>query len=223
MSNHQSLVLFNGLEVTDDPPGEVNRRQLTPGSWLSARILVYVYPTFPQLWSPGFGSSPTPGAGASNNINISIDESEVGSEEHVDIGFQYKWRKWVEALEAMPKNSGAWVILSRHLAAAGTTVKQVRDISRAVMELCMRDAEIQRNPIHLNVYKEKDVVLPITTEEQGIMSRIRSATGYEPRLKRVEKCIYSALAAFNIAIVHTMAENAPDKCAVRDVVNESRF
>lgn len=210
MSN-QSLVLFNGLEVTDHPPGEVGRyRQLMPGSWLSARILVYVYPSFPQLWSPASGAS-------GSSSSALPDECDEGT------GFQYKWRRWVESLEAMPKNSGAWVILSRHLATVGTSSGQVSDISRAIMELCMRDAEIQRNPSRLMVYKAKDTVLPITPEEQGIMTRIRSATGYEPRLRRVEKCIYLALAAYDTAIIHQIAENAPDNCAVRDVVIESRF
>jgi len=204
--SHLSLVLFNGLQVTDDAPGEVNRyRQLRPGSWLAARILVYVYPSFPQLWTPMAQLSRT-----------GTDTGSTGA-------FQYKWRTWVNALESMPKNCGAWTVLAARLAEIGTTSSQISDISRAIMELSMRDAEIQRNPKQLEAYKEKDVFGITTVEEQAIMSRIRSATGYAPRLRRVEKCIYRALAVFNVQIVHAIASVSPPKCSVFEVLNEARF
>eukprot|EP00171_Calliarthron_tuberculosum_P015520 IDg15520t1 len=119
------IVLFNGLELTDEAPGLVGRyRQLRTGAWLAARVLLYVYVSFPRLWRPG-------------------DVTDSGS-------FQYKWRSWVDMLEQMAPGAGAWSALAAHLVSAQSppaTHTLVSDIARASIELAMRDAEIERNSL----------------------------------------------------------------------------
>lgn len=201
------LVLFNGLELTDEAPGLVGRyRQLRSGAWQAARVLLYVYGSFPRLWSPS-------------------EASETGA-------FQYKWRSWVEALEQMAPDSGAWAALAAHLVSPlspPTTHALVGDIARAVIELAMRDAEIERNalrpnPAQLPPYIAADARPAAgSADEQAFMSRIRSAAGYDPRVRRVEKRIYHALVAKNAAVVHAISETALPTSSVHEVLREGRF
>lgn len=201
------VLLFNGLELTDEAPGLVGRyRQLRTGAWLAARVLLYVYVSFPRLWRPG-------------------DVTESGS-------FQYKWRAWVDALEQMSPGVGAWAALATHLVSEQSppaTHTLIADIARASIELAMRDAEIERNalraaPTALPPYVPVDARPAVgSADEQAFMSRIRSAAGYEPRVRRVEKCIYRSLVAKNASVVLAISEAAPQSCSVHEVLQAGRF
>lgn len=228
------LVLFNGLELNDEPPGySVTRyHHFQSGAWLTARILVYCYTSFPPLWVPAQTTpEPTPAMAAaamSNPNNPSL---------------AYRWRSWVEQLETMDKQVGSWAVVAERLSESGTTHEQVRDIARAVIELAVRDAEIERN-----AYREHPIPIPpfqttqttqtstptplapptrtrqnINAHEQNLMARIRSATAYEPRVGRVEKCIYRALALKNVLLIHAVAANAPQDSSVHQVIQEGGF
>lgn len=187
---------------------------MRPGSWVSARVLTYVYRSFPDLWTPELEFDP----------NNSQNECTT---------FSYRWRAWVEKLERMDKQRGAWAVLAERLAYLGTTHGQVQDIAKAIIELAIRDAEILRNalrpnPLPLPAYRvsyHDDTPfdqIP-NTVEQAFMARIRSATGYQPRLRRVEKCIYTALAICNVSIIHAIAAMAPKKSPVFDIIREATF
>ncbi len=201
----REVVLFNGLAATDDPPGEVGRyRQLRAGAWLAGRLLVYTYPSFPRLW-------------------------ERNVEEANDDNFQYKWRHWVDAVQRMPLNDGSWDVLAQRVSEVGTTHGQISDIARAVIELVMRDAEIDRNSLRLRpkylppyVASTSNVIRANTTDEQQFMSKVRSATGYEPRLRKIELCIYRALRARNEQLVQIIADGAPRDCAVHEALASSQ-
>lgn len=156
----------------------------------------------------------------------------------------------------MDKHLGAWAALAHRLADVGTTHWQVQDIARAIIELAMRDAEIQRNalrddPTSLPPYMictndafeldtstapsvpENDASTNATangvgtcnsnSDEQAFIARIRSATSYQPRVRRVELCIYRALARKNILLVHAVAAGTPDSCCVHQVIQEGSF
>ncbi len=106
-SMSDTVALFNGMHCTDTPPGQVGRyKHLRPGSWVSARLLTYVFTSFPRLWSSG---------------------SRSARQEADDDNFQYNWRGWVSALEHMRKESGAWAVLAKYLVTRSSGGSTTRD------------------------------------------------------------------------------------------------
>ncbi len=201
-------MLFNGMQCTDLPPGQVGRyKHLRPGSWVSARLLTYVFNSFPRLWS---------------------SYSRSARQEANDDSFQYNWRGWVSSLEHMRKETGAWAVLAKYLVSrsSGVTYKDVTHIARAIIELAMRDAEIERNtlrnaPLRLPLHTNKRSSIS-GTDEQNFMARARSAVGYEPRVQKIEKCIYKALVWRDASVVFRISQEAPANCVVHSVVRGAR-
>lgn len=199
-----TLVLFNGLQLNDHPPGQTSRtKHLRPGAWVAARLLVYVFPSFPRLWRPT--------ARAGHDARSST--------------FQHNWRDWVSRLEGARKDSGAWAALARFLAHRSPSISHgdVRDIACAVIELAMRDAEIELNlyrpaPKRFEAYAIRRAPGG-GSEEQALMSKIRSAAGYAPRVAKIEKCIYRALVYCDATLVFRMAQGAPRDSVVRAVIS----
>ncbi len=192
-----TLVLFNGLQITDSPPGQVGRyKSRRPGSWQCARILLYVYASsFPRLWTASSVASRRQDA---NNSS-----------------FQYRWTVWLSALSSMRKDTGAWAMLANHLVttAAGVDHRTITDIAKAVIELALRDAEIERNayashPRYIAAYwVAGGSNSNHCREEQAFMGRVRRAIANNER--EVERCIYAALACCDASVVHRIAARAP--------------
>lgn len=210
-----SLVLFNGLRLNDSPPGRVRRyKALRTGAWKAARVLIYVYPSFPRLWA--------------------TDAPQQRYSDANDPAFQYRWISWSARLTAMPKNSGAWKELAKVISGPTLDYRDVADVAKAIIELAVRDAEIERNsyrnsPRHIPAYVQFASLCVIastdhpiliyrywsnpaasaeqTREEQALMGRIRRAITNNSRI--VEKCIYEALACRDATVVHRIAQTAP--------------
>ncbi len=208
-SRNMLLILFNGLQVDDSPPGCVGRyRQLVPGAWVFARVLIYAFRSFPILWSPDSKDDP--------------DET------------MYSYKTWVTELEEMDGHEGSWAVLARYLSQSQDRIdlshEFVTDLCRAVVELVTRDAEIERNayrarPLQLQECREKSEKKSQIDagDEQAFMGKVRSAIGYKPRLKRIEKCVYRALVAVDVSIAHRIAKDAPEDCIVHQIVAQGRF
>lgn len=202
-----SMVLFNGTVVGDAPPGQVGRyKSRRVGSWQSARLLIYMFPSFPRLWAHDSG------AGARRDADAS--------------SFQYRWTAWVASVGAMRKDRGAFALLSAHLAAAlGARIshRDIGDVAKATIELVLRDAEAERNA-HASRPRSLAVFWPAGAtntahmrEEQAFMGKVRRAIANNER--SIERCLYQALAAHDGSIIHRIARGAPSNCAVHSLLS----
>lgn len=209
-----NLVLFNGVQVSDSPPGQVGRyKRLRAGAWQSARILLYVYASFPRVWPAGTQSSRRTDA---NNQT-----------------FQYRWTNWVRTLTNMRKDCGSWAKLANHLISkhgSRLSFKDVADTAKAIIELAVRDAEIERN----SYSSQGSSLTPYWSggggggassssssrnhlqAEQAFMGRVRRAVSNHSA--SIERCIYSALACKNASVVHNIARTAPRGNAAHSVL-----
>lgn len=189
-----SIVLFNGVRIDDSPPGRVRRyRNLSPGAWGAARLLLYMHRSFPRVWA---NRSAAQGRQDANNPS-----------------FRYATSVWIARLERMPKTSGTWKELARFISDPGLNRQDVTDIAKAIIELAVRDAEIERNsyrndprpiaPVWSNGSSNTEHV----QAEQRLMGRVRRAVASNHR--EVEKLIYQSLAAHDATVVHRIAQTAP--------------
>lgn len=201
-----SIVLFNGVVVSDSPPGQVGRyKSRRPGSWQSARLLLYMFPSFPRLW---------------------IHDSSGGARRDADVPtFQYRWTSWVSSVNAMHKDRGAWALLAAHMASAGIRLshRDVTDVAKATIEFALRDAETERNS-----YSSRPRCLAVfwplgatnsthIQEEQVFMGKVRRAISNNERA--IERCIYHALASHDGSIIHRISRGAPASCVVNSMLS----
>lgn len=199
MQRHrQSVTLFNGVQVTDSSPGQVRRyRSRRPGAWQAARILLYTYSSFPRLWSP---------------------DRATRTRDAENAAFQYRWTTWLSALRSLRKDRGAWAVLAGHLCTRAITHRDITDIAKAVIELTVRDAEIERNSYRraprdlATSWRSGTSSSAHAQEEQRFMGRVRRAATNNHAA--VEKFIYEAIAYRDASVVHRIAQNAPAGCAV---------
>lgn len=205
------IALFNGLQVDDSPPGTVGRYvTLQPGTWFFARVLLYSYRSFPLLWTP------------------------PESREHYHDKSNLSYKDWVLKLEKMNLEEGAWAVFARQLSRFRNEIdlshQFVTDLCGAIIELATRDAEIERNvyrsiPLQLRACRDKDEdTAPRNSEDERVfMGKVRSAIRYQPRVRRIEECVYRALVVVDVSMAHSIARNAPDYCPVHKIVAEGIF
>lgn len=205
-----AIVLFNGLQLDDKPPGSVRRyRQSCQGAWLFARVLIYAFRSFPILWSP----------------NDADDADEC----------VYSFKNWLSQVEQMNFAKGSWALMARQLQQYQQHINLnhdfITDLCRAIIELAIRDAEIERNcyrarALHLrqcSLKNESTSCNDSSADETAFMARVRSAIGYKPRLKRIERCVYRAVVAVDVSIAYEIAKEAPDDCTVHEIVAQGGF
>ncbi len=195
-----TYMLDNGISLTNSPPGNVGRYiNLQPGAWLAARILLYKFSSFPRLWSPG------PDA---------LNEAGNGS-------FQYNWVGWIERLDTMRKDVGPWREAAIFLASMTQPVthRTIEDMTKAIIELALRDAEIERA-----AFRTADPLVPVRlTNERAFMARVRTATTYRPRSQRIERHLYRALEACDASLLRRIVNEAPLDNHVRHMEQNTGF
>lgn len=204
MSNSRPVVLFNGVRFNDQAPGRVRRyRPLRSGAWKAGRILLYVFPSsFPSLWKP---TSATHGVRDAN-----------------DPGFRYRWTTWKSKVDRLPKDRGSWRELARFITGPTLDHHDVGDVAKAIIELTVRDAEIERfsyraTPSVINPFWASSAASATdqVREEQALMGRVRRAVTNNSKF--IEKCIYQALASYDATVVQRIKQRAPADCAVHSL------
>lgn len=203
--SHQELHLLNGNALTDSPPGEVVRNHpYAPGAWIVARILLYIFTSFPRLWTRG-----------------GAYQAEAD-----DNSFQYNWNLWIKKLDKEPKSVGSWRQAAIYLLQMGSdsvTHKTVTDAVKAVIELALRDAEFERRATSSMNEQYSWSVHETIAKERNFMARVRSTITYKPRSARIERFLYEAIDSIDTSFTEAIAAKAPTDNPVHDVIRSRAF
>lgn len=122
----------------------------------------------------------------------------------------------------MRTDAGPWRDAALAVAAlpVHVTAATVEDAAKAVIELALRDAEVERAALRPPVGPAAAAEI---ADERAFMARARTATTYAPRATAIQRCFFTAIEACNASLLQRIADESPPEHIVRTIIQNGGF